>query len=51
MEAMVTATVNFNASQTLFLAVHQAIKAVFNFQSLKGNGLDILKDIKILSIF
>lgn len=48
MEAMVTATVNLCTPETLFLAVHQTIKAVFNCWSFKGTGLDILKDIKIL---
>jgi len=55
METVVTVTCLMYLE--LFLAVYQAIKDIFKFQSLKGNGLYIYifffskKDIKILSIF
>lgn len=38
METVVTATMRLMYLE-LFLAEYQAIKDIFNFQSLKGNGL------------
>lgn len=40
METVVTDTMHLMYLE-LFLAVYRAIKDIFNFQSLKGNGLYI----------